>query len=312
MDDKGSFLDQIQVSYDMADASQIPDWAVKLIDDTIDVASDAAKAVCDGAEIVVTDGVGVVATVETDKLIDYTADALTFCIDHLNTVLATIFKYQDNGGTMYFSSVVSHSIARLVLAYYQELFGPDHNRQLSFNDHSFYTPLGASGWINPDDDGGKSNPYVNFTVNTYSYRAFYPDNSFLYATGGAVSSVCIGANTGLQKDDHLTMQVGLDPHGNVFSVVGGMDLFLTRSIDDYVAPTSGVIMKQGNQLVRIQPNSPAVPIMNSPTIQDAYRDIMYSALTSTAEQFGLDLSDQQKRLIDASVSVLHAIEAAIS
>lgn len=312
MDDKGAFVDKITVSYDMADASQIPDWAVNLIDDAIDVASDAAKAVCDGAEIVITDGVGVVATVETDKLIDYTADAITFCIDHLNTVLSAIFKYQDNGGTMYFSSIVSHSIARLVQAYYTELFGADHNRKLTFNDSSFYTWLGASAWINPGDDGGKSNPYVNFTANTFSYRAFYPDNSFLYATGGAVSSVCIGANTGLQKDDHLTMQVGLDPHGNLFTVVGGMDLFLTRSIDGYVAPSTGVIMKQGNQFMHIQPNSGAVPIMNAPTIQDAYRDLMYSALNSTAEQFSLDLSDQQKRLVDASVEVLNAIDNAIS
>ena len=198
-----------------------------------------------------------------------------------------------------------------MLAYYQELFGTDHNRKLSFNDHSFYTPLGAGGWINPDDDGGKSNPYVDFTQNSYSYRAYYPDNSFLYATGGAVSSVCIGANTGLQKDDHLTLQVGLDPHGNVFSVVGGMDIFLTRSIDDYVAPSTGVIMKHGSQLVQIQPNGSAVTLSYT-SIQDAYRDLMNSALNSTASQFGLTLSDQQRHLVDASVSVLNAIDAAIS
>ncbi|HYJ78275.1 MAG TPA: hypothetical protein VEW03_01630 [Longimicrobiaceae bacterium] len=308
MDFTGTFIDQIAVSYDMADASQIPPWAVKLIDGAIDVAADAAKAVADGAEIVITDGVGVVATVETDELIQDAADALAFCVDHLNTVLSAIFKLQDNGGTMYFSSVVSHSIARLVLAYYQELFGTDNNRKLTFNEQSFLTPLGATGWINPGDSGGKSNPYVNFTQSSYSYRAFYPDNSFLYATGGAVSSVLVGATTDDQKDDHLNLQATFDPHGNLFSVAGGVDIFLMSVPDGYQAPTSGVIAyNQSRQLVHILPGSSAMVIDYS-SIEDAYRDIMSTALNDA----GVTLTDQQRYLVDASVTVLNAMTSAIA
>jgi hypothetical protein len=312
MDFTGTFIDQIQVSYDMADASQIPPWAIKLIDGAIDVAADAAKLIADGAEIVVTDGVGVVATIETDELIQDAADALAFCVDHLNTVLKAIFKYQDNGGTMYFSAIVSHSIARLVLAYYQELFGTDSNRKLTFNDQDFYRPLGASGWINPGTTDGKSNPYVNFTQNSYSYRAFYPDNSFLYATAGAVSSACIGATTDDQKDDHLTLQATYDPHGNLFSVTGAMDIFLLRSIDDYVAPVTGVITyNSSGQLVHVTSDGTATVISGS-NIVDAYQNQMTQALNDNASQFGLTLSDQQRHLVDASVTVLNAITSAIA
>lgn len=308
MDYHGDFVDKIQVSYDMADASQIPDWAVKLIDGAIDVAADAAKAVCDGAEIVFTDGVGVVATVETNELIDYTAKAVSFCVDHLNTVLSAIFKYQDNGGTMYFSSVVSHGIARAVLAYYQELFGTDNNRKLTFTDSTFLSPLGASAWIQPSDSGGKSNAYVNFMQNGYSYRVFAPDNSYLYATGGAVSSALVGATTSDQKDDHLNLQATFDPHGNLFSVVGGIDIFLNSVPDGYQAPTSGVITyNQHRQVVHIQPGSSAT-VTSYSSIVDAYRDLMSTALNGA----GISVSSQQQHLVDASVTVLNAMTSAIA
>jgi hypothetical protein len=311
MDYSGGFVDQIQVTYKMADETQIPAWAIKLIDGAIDATAWAAKAVADSAEIVLTDGAGLLAAPETNEVIDGAAKALTFCVDHLNTVLAGIFKYQDNGGTMYFSSMVSHGIARLVLAYYQELMGADKQPAMTFNESRFRSGLNAGGWVNPGTSGGKSNPYVDFTQNEYSYRAFYPDNSFLYGHMGAVSSVCIGANTGLQKDDHLTLQVGCDPQGNLFCATGGMDIFLTRSISGYQAPTTGVIMKQGTQVVRVAPGSSPTPVSQG-NIVDAYRDAMNAALNAAESEYGLDFTDQQKHLVDASVTVLNAIVAAIA
>lgn len=312
MDFKGSFLDRIQVNYQMADASQIPDWAIKLIDGAIDVTADAAMVVADGAEIVITDGVGVVATVETDELIEDAANALTFCVDHLNAVLKAIFKYQDNGGTMYFSSIVSHSIARLVLAYYQELFGTDSNRKLSFNEQSFLSPLGASGWVQPSSSDGKHNPYVNFTQSGHSYRSYYPDNSFLYATAGAVSSACIGANTGDQKDDHLTLQAAFDPRGNLFSVLGSVDLFLTTSVANYVAPCTGVLMlNSSGQVISVATDGTST-LIGGTSIADAYKTQMAAALSSTASTFKLTLSDQQRALVDASLQVLNAMTSAIA
>jgi hypothetical protein len=93
MDLRGGFVDAISVSYEMADETQIPDWVITLTDGLIEVAADAAKVIADGAEIVLTDKVGVIATVETNEVIDLTAEALTFAVDHLDT-----FRTQLGGG----------------------------------------------------------------------------------------------------------------------------------------------------------------------------------------------------------------------
>src|SRR5690606_20122710 len=154
MDLKGGFVDRIHVSYDIAGASQVPDWAIKLIDGAIEATKYAAMTIADGAVIVLTDGIGVVATVEVNTLIKYTAQALTFCVDHLNIVLGAVFKFQGDGGTANFPAIVSHGIARLVLAYYQELYGPDANKPLAFNEKSFLSALGVDRW------DYSNNPYI--------------------------------------------------------------------------------------------------------------------------------------------------------
>lgn len=306
MDLRGGFVDRIQVTYDMADAAQVPEWVIRITDGIIDASADAAKVIADGAEIVVSDGVGVVATVETDEIIDYTAEALTFCIDHLNTVLKAIFTFQDNGGTMYFSAVVSHAIARLVQAYYQELYGPDGNAKMGFNESAFLSALGASKWVS----GGKHNEYVEFTQGSHPYRAFKPDNSFLYAHGGAVSSVCLGAVTDDAKDDHLTLQATYAPDGSLFSVAGAIDIFLPREVDGYQAPASGVITRNsGGEMVRIVDGT--VTVIHYDSLTAAYSDLMASALTSTASTFDLDISDQQRTLVNASITVLNGMTNAI-
>lgn len=304
MDYHGNFAEQIKVVYTMADASQIPGWAIKLIDGAIDFAADAAKIIADGAEIVVTDGIGVVATVETNKLIDYTAKAITFCVDHLNTVLNAVFTYQDDGGTMYFPGVVSHSIARSVLAYYQELFGPDTNAVKKFNDVNFLNSIGIQNW-----DNSKHNPYVEFNRNSYPYRSYYPDNTFFYAKGGSLSSVKIDAITSNQKDDHLIMQMAFDPKGQLFSIVGSVDLFSRNHSDDYIAPASGLLTyNDQGQIIHVSQDK-TVTVVNYNSLTDAFKDKMTMAMNDTASSFDITITNQQYGLVDAALSVVSATEA---
>ncbi|WP_298419918.1 peptidase inhibitor family I36 protein [uncultured Kordia sp.] len=304
MDFSGNYIDQVEVTYTMADATQIPDWVIKIVDGAIDVAADAAKIIADGAEIVITDGVGVVATVETNKIIDYTAKAVTFCVDHLNTVLNAVFNYQDDGGTMYFAGIVSHSIARSVLAYYEEIFGPDTNPVKTFTYQNFLSSMGVSSF-----DNSRENPFVEFKENDYDYRAYYPDNTFFYAQGGSLSSVKIDAVTGFQKDDHLIMQSIYDPKGNLFSIVGSIDIFGRNHDDDYTSPASGIVTyNKEQQMIHIGQDG-TVTNINYNSLQDAYQDKMLSALNSTANTFDMDITDHQYGLIDASMRVLAATKA---
>lgn len=308
MDLNGGFVEKIQVTYDIAGATQVPEWAIKLIDGAIEVAKYGAMAIADGAVIVLTDGVGIVATVEINRLIKYTAQGLTFCVDHLNIVLGAVFKFQSDGGTTNFPAIVSHGIARLVLAYYQELHGPDTNKPIRFEQQGFFGVLGARGW-----DESKHNPFVEFIESGYSYRSYYPDNTFFYARGGALSSVKIDAITDNRMDDHLVMQAVFDPHGKLFAVAGCIDIFSVKNISNYVAPASGVFAynAEGKIIHVTQGGEEVTEVQEYTSLEEAYAASLKGALRKTGVDYEINITDRQMTLIDASVKALAAIDAAI-
>lgn len=309
MDLNGGFVDQIKVTYDIASATQIPEWAIKLIDGAIDVAKYGAIAIADGATIALTDGIGVVAVVEVNKLIKYTATALTFCVDHLNIVLGAVFKFQDDGGTTNFPAVVSHGIARLVLAYYQELYGPDINDAMGFNEQRFFNTLGTESWQHT-----KHNPFVEFSESVYLYRSYYPDVTFFYARGGVLSSVKIDAITDNSMDDHLVLQAMFDPQGKLFSVAGSIDIFSVKNLSDYTAPASGVFAYNAEgKIIHIdQGGENVMEVQGYDSLEAAYADSLKRALRKTGDEYQIKVTDRQITMVDASVSVLKAMNAAIA
>jgi hypothetical protein len=309
MDLNGGFVDQIKVTYDIADATQVPEWAIKLIDGAIELAKYGAMAIADGAVIVLTDGIGVVATVEINRLIKYTAQALTFCVDHLNIVLGAVFKFQSDGGTANFPAIVSHSIARLILAYYQELYGPDPNDAMGFNEQRFLNTLGTGTWQHT-----KHNPFIEFNESVYSYRAYYPDNTFFYARGGALSSVKIDAITDNRMDDHLVLQAIFDPYGKLFAVAGCIDIFLVKSISNYTMPASGVFAynADGKMIHVLQGGEKVTEVQGYDSLEAAFADTLRSALRKAGDEYNINLTDRQITMIDASTRVLKAMGEAIA
>ncbi|WP_353125226.1 hypothetical protein [Parapedobacter pyrenivorans] len=310
MDLNGGFVDQIKVTYDIADATQVPEWAIKLIDGTIEAAKYGAMAIADGAVIVLTDGVGVVATVEINRLIKYTAEALTFCVDHLNIVLGAVFKLQGDGGTANFPAIVSHGIARLILAYYQELYGPDPHDALGFNEQRFLNTLDKNPW-----QYTKHNPFVEFSENAYSYRSYYPDNTFFYAKGGALSTVKIDAITNNRIDDHLVLQAVFDPYGKLFAVAGCIDIFSVKNnTSDYTMPASGVFAynAEGTMIHVFQGGEEVTEVQGYDSLETAFADSLRSALRQAGDEYDIKLTNQQITMIDASIRVLKAMGEAIA
>ncbi|GGG79447.1 hypothetical protein GCM10007415_09580 [Parapedobacter pyrenivorans] len=310
MDLNGGFVDQIKVTYDIADATQVPEWAIKLIDGTIEAAKYGAMAIADGAVIVLTDGVGVVATVEINRLIKYTAEALTFCVDHLNIVLGAVFKLQSDGGTANFPAIVSHGIARLILAYYQELYGPDPHDALGFNEQRFLNTLDKNPW-----QYTKHNPFVEFSEDAYSYRSYYPDNTFFYAKGGALSTVKIDAITDNRIDDHLVLQAIFDPYGKLFAVAGCIDIFsIKNNTSDYTMPASGVFAynAEGTMIHVLQGGEEVTEVQSYDSLETAFADSLRSALRQAGDEYDIKLTNQQITLIDASIRVLKAMGEAIA
>lgn len=310
MDLKGNFTDEIQVNYRMAKATHIPKWAIKIADIEVNLLADVVASILEGVDIVVTDGAGIFGEAELDEIVELVANAVTFCIDHSNALFKFMFVIQDDGGTMNFPAVVSHGIARIIYATYQEIFGHNPSSANSFDQTTFIQVLGGDS-----GDRFKDSANTNFLFNAYNYRAYIPDVSYFYGSGGALISLKIDANTDGEKDDHVIVQMTFDPQGQLYSILGTVDLFLDDYEDGYLAPTSGLIVLtvDGNlkQILKDQHGNTTYALLDYDSIEDAYADLIQTSIDSTARNYGFTLTDQQECLIGASLSVINAVKAGI-
>lgn len=313
MNTYGQFVDEISVDYQMTSgAYNVPPWAIKIADLAVDVIADELKVLLDGAELVVSDGALFELLPETNELIDAAAKAITFCIDHLNDVINFLYGLSDDGGTTNFSAIVSHGIARLVLAYNEERFGTSPGF-VTFNQSTFQSSIGDT-W-----NSGKNNPYLMFDNGGSSYRSYYPDNTPFYAKAGFLSSVKIDAIRDNHVDDHLVLHVVFGPSGQIFSIQGCIDIHSAPDSDDYNAstdtyqsPSSGVICydKDGN-IVQIK-DSNVVLLSGYTSLSEAYAAKMQYALDNVAYVDHSNYSDALKNIVPASVFVLQAIDASVN
>lgn len=311
MDTQGNFVEKITITYDMSSgAYNVPDWVLNLVDDGIDELADEAIVFLDGAEVVLTAGIGTELVIPTDILILAGAEVLTFAVNHINNVIDKLFGLSDDGGTMYFSSAVAHSIGRLMFSYMQERYAQDSSPLVYFDQSAFQNYFNTT-W----DDENKDNPCFTFSQNGSTYRSYYPDNTAGYSKAGYLSSVKIDAINDNEKDDHLILLATFDPDGKLFSVQGSIDIYGapddSDDTDDYVAPSSGTIAydKNGN-VVQITKDS-IVPMNGYTTVQDAYKDLMQYALYHNEYVDSDNFSTVLSGIVDASYSVLLAIDSAV-
>ena len=114
-----------------------------------------------------------------------------------------------------------------------------------------------------------------------------------------------------EKDDHLIMQSTYDLNGNLFSVVGSIDLFSRDHDDDYEAPTSGVLTyNDQGEIMHITKDGKITKVLCD-SLEEAYEKKMTLALRYTAKKYDIELTQQQIGLVTASSSVLAATEAGI-
>jgi len=310
LDTTGKFVGKVTVDYDMNDgAYHVPQFVFDFIDGGIDDLADEVILYLDGAEIVFTDGLGTELVIPTDILVLGVAELLTNLVNHTNDVIDYLFGLTDDGGTMYYSSIIGQTIARLSYALYQELYAKDSGPLITFDENAFLSYFNQNNWTLD-----KHNPYLNFSNNGSEFRSFFPDNTSCYAKAGLVSSVKIDAINDNEKDDHLILFTVFDPNGNLFSVQGGIDIYGapddSDDTDDYVAPNSGIIAyNKDGQLVQIANQQSKV--LNYDSIEDAFRNIMQSALENVQYVDASNFSDALNNLVNASCEVLEAIKAAV-
>jgi hypothetical protein len=312
MDTDGTFNGQIKITYDMNSGPyQIPDWVLNIVDDLIQDAADEAMVLLDGAEVVFTAGAGFEMAIPTDIFIEAGAELLTCAVNHINDVVDKVFGFSDDGGSLYFPSIVSHALARMIYAYHQERYGSDGGTELKWNQNPFLSTLGASSW-NTDH----TTMAAMFTNGGSTYRAYYPDNTPGYSKAGFYSTVKMDAVNDNAKDDYLAMMISFDPTGKIYSVSGSIDIWGAPDDDDdadnYVAPSSGTLAyNDKGQVVQVTKTS-SVVLSQYSNVADAYKDKMQSALDNVQYVKHSDFSAALKNIVNASVEVLTAIDNAVS
>jgi hypothetical protein len=279
------------------------------VDKAIEAAADEAMEICDGAEIVLTAGVGTELIIPTDIAIEVGAQLLTFGVDHINAVIEKLFGLSDDGGTMYFSAVPSHAIVRLIYAYMQELYGASSGQLVTFDEAAFRSYFGKS-WSND-----KHNPYFNFANGGQNYRCYYPDNSSGYSKMGLLSSVKIDAINDNDKDDHLVLISTFDAKGKLFSAQGSIDIYGAPDDDDdqddYIAPSTGTICYDKNGHVVSVTKDSITPLSSYTTVEAAWKAQMQSALSNVGYVNHNDFSAALNNLVNAAYQVLMGTEAAV-
>lgn len=148
----------------------------------------------------------------------------------------------------------------------------------------------------------------------YPYRSYYPDVTFFYARGGVLSSVKIDAITDNSVDDHLVLQAIFDPQGKLFSVAGSIDIFSIKNLSDYTAPASGVFAYNAERkIIHIdQGGENVTEVQGYDSLEAAYADSLKRALRKAGDEYGIKITDRQITMVDASVSVLKAMNAAVA
>jgi hypothetical protein len=314
MDTSGVFQGKISITYDMSSgAYNVPQWMIDFADDAIDDAEEDVIALLDGAEIVFTAGAGVELVIPTDIFVMAGAELLTIAVNHINDVIDKLFGLSDNGGTMYFPSIVSHSVARMAYAFQQELYGQSPGQVLGFNEGSFLGGLGAGNWTSGQN---KHNPCVVFTNNQQSYRCYYPDNTAGYSRMGYISTAKIDAINNNDKDDYMSVVLSFGPTGKLFSVQGSIDIYGAPDDSDdtdvYVAPSSGTIAYNNEGQIIVANKDSATVLSGYSSLTDAYRDLMQQSLNTVPYVDHDDFSPALLNIVSASCEVIAAIESAVS
>lgn len=324
MDKTGNLVGTIRVSYTMSSAEAVPDWAIEMADVAIDAGEEALKLIVDLSEEAITEGLGTAAVPIINKTIEYSAEALTFIVDHINALSKAIFILEENGGTVYFPSMVAHSIHRLMTAFVQTNAELGDSAQAPTTATMSFDHDGLPGRLPGGDDSWQSGEHADqycmfwntIDGDTDNYRVWGPQVSYGYG-GTGLFVACKIDNMLTTKDDHMALNVAFDAAGNIIALQGS--LFYHRSSgDSFQQPSSGLIAwsntenENGDrQLVQLTTDTDGNRITTSlsgTSINDAYLACFNASVTACETADGVNFDPGTENLPQVSVSVIEALQ----
>jgi len=344
MDKDGGFVEKVTVTYDNG-IFQFPDWFISLADFTIDqMANVVSKAICklenkiySGKAVqetkdIVAESTDLAENIEedgedknmdflnkvTDKIIQAGAKCATFCIDHVNQVISEIASYikQKDGGSLYFSTVISHALVRLINAYTEVITENDsieNTSTLNINNQTIATALDSS-W---------SNKKAQFECETKQYTVHQPDVTFGF---NKISLYCSAKiNDYENNENHVALNMITDPSGELTFIQGSMYIH-SFEYDSDNAPNSGMISKHDDgfcyQIYRKGSHDNTFQAIENQVLDDqnqpvsdlidAYKICLQRSLKNCADNYGHTLGNSILTMPSASSKVADAIMQGIS
>lgn len=320
MNSQGELVGTFKVSYDMSSAVTVPDYVIDAADEAISDAEEGAKILVDASEEILTEGLGTEAVPITNKIIEYSAKAMTFTVDHINAILKAIYILEDDGGTAYFSSAVSHCIHKLMTAFIQVCMDQGTLSPMPTVTTKQKVTLNKSlipGQLPGDDSDWSSldshNDYCKFWWGygeNNNYRVWSPEISSGFLKTGMLCSCKIDSML-TTKDDHLILNVLFDSNGGIIAIQGSISDH--NPPEDYTPPSSGVITYDtsdgGKKLVQLRQgddgSTQKTYITNTTDIVTAYATCLGDAF-AYAQEAGRDYDKGTLGLTDVSCFVISA------
>lgn len=325
MDTSGRLVGNFEINYNMSEAKSVSDWAINVTDLAIDAAEAALKAAVDSCEVIITEGLGAEAVPITNKIIGYAADALTFTVNHINFLLKLVFKLQENGGTLFFPSIVAQSIHRLMTAYIKTCV--DHgwikvsgstSAKLSLDYSIVPKSLLNKNYKWSKLAEGVENYNYSFEIEetkngvTDNYQVWMPDYTFGYMKTGLLVSIKIDSKLSISSNDYLVVNMLFGPDKELIGLQG-IVLFHKADEEDWTPPGSGLIMFNSDRnLVQLTQDGDGNTISTPLTQTDIFEAYLSCFSASFAiTQNSVHYDGGTLNLPAVSIDVVNAIQAAI-
>lgn len=288
--------------------TQIPDWVIDTTDGIVTVGGVATGLVVGvitgaaiegataglGTPVAVVLGIG--ADAVTTVILEGIGWGISASMSLFNYLSKTITDMSDDGGSIYFTEVIAHTLNRLsttVLEYNGGEFVPT----LRFDYSDFLDALGQSSW---DDKAGAA---VKYKYSGDHFRTWKQDYSANYLNIGMLVSCKIDGIRDNNTDDHVILAASYDVYGQLYSAQA------TVRMENEPTVTTGSIMYNNGQLVQVTSSS-VVDASSYNGIIDAISGIMQNEMKNNSNYD--NYSDQRKHLPHVTKLNLTSMASAIA
>lgn len=283
-DAQGNYKSPPSITWNDGSDAQIPDWVTT----GVSVVGGVSAAVGLAAGLFLapeTVGASLVLTAAVEGSIAAVTRGVNTGISIYNDAAERVCNLADDGGRLYFSSVVNHALTRLNTAVLEYVNGGAIDETLNFK-HSMFKDAIGSGKYQDDKDGEA----VAYHTSGDDYRTWFPDESVSYGNTGLLLSCKIDGVRDHNKDDHIALSATYDIKGNLYAAQAVLQMK-----NETTVTTGSVTYNDQGQVIQVTDKGTII-LSGYTSVVQAIDNVLESAM-KTGKHYD-DYSDARKALPD--------------